>query len=91
MNRTVIPRKLDYIDFQTGDTPWVSPGTGQTTCSFFQPGTDRVIFALAHGDPEAVAKQKAELDFRASGKSRRYSWDTTKNFEIYSARKTAPT
>ncbi len=74
------------LDFQTGDTRRVSPGTGKTTCSFFQPGTDRVIFASTHGDPEAVAKQKAELDFRASGKARRYSWDYDENFDIYSSK-----
>ncbi len=74
------------LDFQTGDTRRVSPGTGKTTCSFFQPGTNRVIFASTHGDPEAVGKQKAELDFRASGKTRRYSWDYDDNFDIYSAK-----
>ncbi|MGI8436930.1 MAG: M28 family peptidase, partial [Chthoniobacterales bacterium] len=74
------------LDFETGETKRVSPGTGKTTCSFFQPGTDRVLFASTHEDPVAQAKQKAELDFRASGKSRRYSWDYDESFEIYSAK-----
>ncbi len=74
------------LDLQTGDTRRVSPGTGKTTCAFFQPGTDRVIFASTHGDRDAVAKEKAELDFRASGKARRYSWDYDENFDIYSAK-----
>ena len=73
------------LNFQTGDTRRVSPGTGKTTCSFFQPGTDRVIFASTHDDHAAAAKEKAELDFRASGKARRYSWDYDENFDIYSA------
>lgn len=74
------------LDFQTGDTRRVSPGTGKTTCGFFQPGSDRVIFASTHGDHEAAAKQKAELDFRASGKTRRYSWDYDETFDIYSTK-----
>src|SRR6266511_550761 len=60
--------------------------TGNTTCGFFQLGTDRVLFASTHGDPQALAKQKAELEFRASGKQRRYSWDYDDAFEIYSAK-----
>ncbi len=79
--------QIYILDFETGDTTRVSPGTGKTTCAFFKPGTDRVIFASTHGDPEAVAKQKAEIDFRASGKQRRYSWDYDEAFEIYSAKR----
>src|SRR5215470_5636173 len=63
--------QIYILDLETGDTTRVSPGNGKTTCAFFQPGTDRVIFASTHEDSEAVKKQKAELDFRASGKERR--------------------
>ena len=38
-------------------------------------------------DPDANAKQKAELDFRASGKQRRYSWDYDEQMDICSARR----
>jgi Tol biopolymer transport system component len=79
--------QIYILDLETGDTTRVSPGRGKTTCSFFQPGTDRVIFASTHDDPEAVKKQKAELEFRASGKERRYSWDYDAHFEIYSAKR----
>jgi len=74
------------LDLETGETKRVSPGNGKTTCGFFQPGTDRVLFASTHADPEAVAKQKAELEFRASGKQRRYSWDYDESFDIFSAK-----
>ena len=77
--------QIDMLNFETGDTTRVSPGKGKTTCSFSQPGTDRVIFASTHADPDALKKQKTELDFRASGKQRRYSWDYDEHFEIYSA------
>src|SRR5262249_24993697 len=79
--------QIYILDLETGDTTRVSPGRGKTTCAFFQPGTDRVIFASTHDDPEAVKKQKAELDFRSSGKERRYSWDYDEHFEIYSAKR----
>jgi Tol biopolymer transport system component len=78
--------QIYVLDLSTGDTARVSPGFGKTTCGFFQPGTERVIFASTHVDPEARAKQKTELDFRASGKQRRYAWDYDAAFEIYSAK-----
>src|SRR6185437_13001821 len=74
------------LDLETGETTRVSPGTGKTTCGFFQPGSDRVLFASTQADPEAAAKQKAELEFRASGKQRRYSWDYDATFDIFSAK-----
>ncbi len=77
--------QIYLLDFETGETARVSPGAGKTTCAFFQPGTDRVLFASTHDDPEAAAKQKAELEFRASGKQRRYSWDYDEAIDIYSA------
>jgi Tol biopolymer transport system component len=78
--------QMYVLDLNTGDTTRVSTGTGKTTCGFFQPGTDRVLFASTHADPQALAKQKAEVEFRASGKQRRYSWDYDDAFEIYSAK-----
>jgi Tol biopolymer transport system component len=75
------------LDFETGDTTRVSPGTGKTTCGFFQPGSDRILFASTHADPQAAEKQKAELEFRASGKERRYAWDYDDAFDIFSAKR----
>lgn len=71
------------LDLETGETKRVSPGTGKTTCGFFQPGSDRLLFASTHADPNSVAKQKAELDFRASGQQRRYAWDYDAAFDIF--------
>lgn len=76
--------QMYLLDLLSGETARVSPGVGKTTCGFFQPGTNRVLFASTHADPEAAAKQKAELDFRASGKQRRYSWDYDATMDIYS-------
>jgi Tol biopolymer transport system component/Zn-dependent M28 family amino/carboxypeptidase len=73
------------LDLTSGDTHRVSPGIGKTTCSFFRPGKDEVLFASTHLDPKAREKQKAELEFRASGKERRYSWDYDEAMDIFTA------
>jgi Tol biopolymer transport system component len=79
--------QIFMLDLETGDTHRVSSGVGKTTCAFFRPGSDDVLFASTHLDPNARAKQKAELDFRASGKERRYSWDYDEQMDIFTARR----
>jgi len=79
--------QIYILDLASGGSHRVSPGTGKTTCAFFRPGTDEVLFASTHLDPEAKAKQKAELDFRAAGKERRYSWDYDEQMDIFAARR----
>jgi Tol biopolymer transport system component len=71
------------LDLTSGETTRVSPGYGKTTCSFFRPGSDEIEFASTHHDPKSKQFQQEELDFRASGKQRRYSWDYDPEFEIY--------
>lgn len=73
------------LDLETGDTRRVSTGRGKTTCAFFRPGSDQILFASTHHDPRSAALQQEELDFRASGKERRYAWDYDPEFEIYAA------
>ena len=75
------------LDLESGDSKRISPGFGKTTCAFFRPNADEVLFASTHLDAQAKAKQKGELDFRASGKSRRYAWDYDETFEIFSAKR----
>ncbi len=79
--------QIYILDLETGDSHRVSPGIGKTTCGFFRPGTDEVLFASTHHDPEARAKQQAELDLRASGQQRRYAWDYDETMDIFSARR----
>ena len=61
--------QMYVLDSETGDTTRVSPGTGKTTCGFFQPGTDRVIFASTHADPQAAAKTKSGAGFSRQRKT----------------------
>ena len=77
--------QIYLLDLESGESRRVSPGIGKTTCAFFRPGTRRVLFASTHLDPEAGAKQEAELEFRASGRTRRYSWDYDEAMDIFSA------
>jgi len=70
------------MDLTTGDTVRVSPGAGKTTCAFFNPAGD-VLFASTHHDPRSAQLQKDELEFRASGKERRYSWDYDPEMDLY--------
>ncbi len=73
------------LDLESGESARVSPGMGKTSCGFFQPGTERVLFASTHEDPEARAKQQAEIEFRASGKQRRYAWDYDATMDVFSS------
>jgi len=77
--------QIYVLDLQSGDTSRVTTGAGKTTCAFFQPGTARVLFSSTQLDPGAAAKQQAELDFRASGKQRRYSWDYDAAMDVFTA------
>ncbi len=77
--------QIYFLDLLTGDTHRVSLGIGKTTCAFFRPGTDEVLYASTHHDPFAKAKQEEELKFRTSGKERRYSWDYDEAMDIFSA------
>jgi len=75
--------QIYVLDFETGDVSPVSPGHGKTTCAWIHNDEQTVLFASTHDDPEAVAKQKAEIEMRESGTQRRYSWDYDENYELY--------
>ncbi len=75
--------QIYLLDLETGDTERVSPGFGKTTCAWVHPDGKKVLFASTQGDPEAKQKQQEEIDFRESGKARKYSWDYDAEFEIY--------
>src|SRR6266567_7988060 len=79
--------QIYLLDLRSGESHRVSPGLGKTTCAFIRPKSDEVLFSSSHLDREASAKQKAEIDFRAAGKERRYSWDYDEHMDIFSARR----
>lgn len=77
--------QIYHLDLTTGDTHRVSPGIGKTTCAFFRPGTNRVLFSSTHLDPEAESRQREETEFCASGQERRYDWDYDVHMDVFSA------
>ena len=74
--------QIYVMDLETGDVNRLSPGFGKTTCGWLHPDGKRAMFASTQFDPDAKAKMQAELDFRASGKKRRYAWDYDPTFDI---------
>ncbi len=67
----------------------VSTGRGRTTCAFFHPDGQRLLFASSHLDPaidstEAAARAQAEED-RRKGRRRRYQWDFDPQMELFTA------
>ena len=75
--------QIYVLDLTSGDVKRISPGIGKTTCAFFRPGSDEILFASTHHDPKSKQWQDEENAFRASGKERRYAWDYDAEMEIY--------
>jgi Tol biopolymer transport system component len=75
--------QIYVLDLTSGDIKRISPGMGKTTCAFFRPGSDEILFSSTHADPRSEALQKEEFAFRATGAKRRYSWDFDPEMDIY--------
>lgn len=75
--------QIFLMDRTTGEETRVSTGAGKTTCAWIHPRGKEVLFASTHEDPEAQAKQEAELADRAAGKEKRYAWDYDEHYELY--------
>ena len=75
--------QIYVLEMSTGDVKRISPGIGKTTCPFFRPGSDEILFASTHGDPKSKQLQDEENAMRASGKERRYAWDYDPEMDIY--------
>ena len=72
-----------------GEPTLVSTGRGRTTCAYFAPDGEKIIFASSHTDPmlketETEAIKQAEEDAR-TGRRRRYSWPFDPHMDIYQA------
>ncbi len=79
--------QIYIMSLANGETHRVTSGIGKTTCSFFRPGTDEVVFASTHLDPDALRKQKDEIEARAAGTHKRYGWDYDETYEVFVARR----
>lgn len=69
--------KIPSSNEESFDLSLISTGTGRTTCSFFMPGDDRIIFASTHNASEDCPP---EID---RSKIRKYVWPIFSSFELY--------
>ena len=65
------------LDLTTGDTARVSTGRGRTTCSYFYPAGDRMLYASTHHHDAACP---VEPDF-----SRGYVWPVYDTYDLFVA------
>src|SRR5947199_10006317 len=52
--------QMFVMDLKSGAFRRVSPGAGKTTCGFFHPSGDKIIWASSHLDPDAAKHYDAE-------------------------------
>ncbi|MBM4069706.1 MAG: biopolymer transporter Tol [Planctomycetes bacterium] len=77
------------MDLENDKFRRVSPGVGKTTCAYFHPTENKVIFASSHLDPDAKKHYTVERDLRdqerKTKKRRRYVWDFDPHMAIFEA------
>ncbi len=61
----------------------ISPGRGRTTCAYFTPDGNSLLFSSAHTHPELAKIEKDARDLAAAGGRRRYQWDFDEYMDIY--------
>ncbi len=87
---------LDYPFYQIYTQPLaggrpqrISTGRGRTTCAYFSPDAQRILFASSHLDPKIdeteAAERKQQEDDKKSGVRRRYKWDFDPHTDIFEA------
>lgn len=65
----------------------ISTGRGRTTCAYFSPDGQKILFASSHLNPQLDAEEARERaqqeSDRQSGVRKRYSWDFDPFMDIY--------
>jgi Tol biopolymer transport system component len=79
-----------YSQPLSGQKPMLlSTGRGRTTCAYFHPTLDKILFSSSHLDPDLGAteeKERKELEeLKKSGQHRRYNWVFDPHMEIFEA------
>ena len=76
-------------DLKTGEEQMISTGEGFTTCGYFHPTEDRLIFASSHLDPDRAKKAEEERikqeEIRQGKRRRSYNWDFDNFVDIFEA------
>lgn len=63
----------------------LSPGMGRTTCAYFHPSGEKILFASAHTRPNLAATEHEARELAAEGGRRRYEWVFDEYMDIYVA------
>lgn len=73
-----------YVQKLDEKTPrLLSTGRGRTTCAFFTPDQQQILFASAHTDPNIDQTELAAREEAAKGGRRRYLWDFDPHMDLY--------
>lgn len=75
--------QIYILDLLTGHIRLISPGVGSTTCSYFRPGTNEVLFASTHLDPQVREKQRQEYEARPSRATGHTPFVYDEHFDIF--------
>ena len=73
--------QIYQLDLLEGGSELVSSGVGKTTCAWFHPNEEIILYASTHHDPNSLQKQEDELKNRKAGKKKKYSWDYDKHYD----------
>src|SRR5258708_40087602 len=81
--------QMFVMDLATGAHHRVSPGGGKTTCGFFHPAGNKIIWASSHLDPDAKKHYESERlareEEKKTKKRRRYVWDFDPFMDIFAS------
>lgn len=73
-----------YVQKLDEKTPrLLSTGRGRTTCAYFSPNGEKIIFASSHLDPAIEETELKARELAAQGGQRRYMWDFDPHMDIY--------
>lgn len=76
-----------YVQKLDETTPrLLSTGRGRTTCAYFAPDGESLIFASSHTDPKIEETELKAREEAAKGGRRRYQWDFDPELDIYTVK-----
>lgn len=85
----IYTQPLEAAAGQAARPKLISTGRGRTTCAYFSPDGQRILFASSHLDPQLdeteAAERKQQEEDRKSGVRRRYKWDFDPHMDIFEA------
>ena len=72
------------MDLKSGKTERISSGDGKTTCTYFHPSSDRVMYSIDSLRSKVVWKTKQEIRTTQQKVQQKYSWSYDMKISIFS-------